>query len=321
MVGKDSKNDAADVTCLIGNTPLYRFRKTIPDGAAAVMAKMEMYNPGGSIKDRIALQMVEEAEKNGSIRSGSVIVEATSGNTGIGLAIVAASRGYRLILVMPESIGKEYRTVLRMYGAEVVATPEDEGMTGAVNKAEEILSQNPHYYMPRQFQNPSNPEVHRRTTGREILSQMEGKIDAFVAGIGTGGTITGVGEVLKQEIPGVRVIGVEPAECAVLSGGKPGSHRIHGIGAGFVPETLNLAVLDEVITVTEYDAVMTSMALARAEGVLAGYSSGAAVYAAARVARELGPGKRVVTILPDSGEKYLSMAPYFRFDLAKNGMN
>ncbi len=321
MVGKGLDNDVTDVTSLIGNTPVYRLKKTIPGGAAEVMAKMEMYNPGGSIKDRVALQMVEEAEKNGSIGPGGVIIEATSGNTGIGLAIVAASRGYRLILVMPESIGKEYKTLLRMYGAEIISTPENEGMTGAVNKAEDILSENPHYYMPRQFQNPSNPEVHRRTTAREILGQTGGRIDAFVAGIGTGGTITGIGEVLKKEVPGIRIIGVEPAECAVLSGGEPGSHRIHGIGAGFVPETLNLALLDEIITVSEYDAVMTSMALAREEGVLAGYSSGAAVYAAARVARQLGCGKRVVTVLPDSGEKYLSMAPYYRFDLARKGMN
>ena len=321
MAGKGIGKDAGDVTGLIGDTPLYKLTGVIPEGSAEVMAKMEMFNPGGSIKDRMALHMVVEAEKNGMIRPGGVIIEATSGNTGIGLAMVAASRGYRVILVMPESISRELRTVLRMYGAEVITTPENEGMQGSVNRAEEMVRKNSHYYMPRQFQNPSNPEVHRRTTAAEILAQAGGEIDAFVAGIGTGGTITGVGEVLKREIPGIRIIGVEPAECAVLSGGKPGSHRIHGIGAGFVPETLNLGVLDKVITVTEYDAVMTSMALARGEGVLAGYSGGAAVYAAAQVARELGEEKRVVTVLPDSGERYLSMAPYFRFDLAKRGMN
>lgn len=311
---------AGDIIGLVGNTPMVKLSKLISGESAEVMAKLEMFNPGGSVKDRIAFHMVQRAEENGQLKPGGVIIEATSGNTGIGLAMVAASKGYRLILVMPDTMSQERRTILEAYGAELVLTPGSEGMKGSVIKAEEILAENPAYFMPRQFQNPANPEIHRLTTAREILEQTGGEIDAFVAGIGTGGTITGVGEALKNEIPGVRIIGVEPAESPVLSGGQPGPHRIQGIGAGFVPETLNLKIVDRIITVKDLDAFLTSRALAREEGILAGFSAGAAVFAAAQVARELGKGKRVVTVIPDGGERYLSMTPYFRLDLARHGI-
>ncbi|MFA5881937.1 MAG: cysteine synthase A, partial [Eubacteriales bacterium] len=287
---------------------------------AEVVCKLEMFNPGGSVKDRIALHMIETAEKEGFLKPGGVIIEATSGNTGIGLALVAAARRYRLVLVMPETMSKERRTILEAYGAEVVLTPGADGMAGSVRKAEEIIAENPGYYMPRQFENPANPEIHRLTTAVEILKQTDGKIDAFVAGIGTGGTITGVGEVLKQEVPNVKVIGVEPAESPILSGGQAGPHRIQGIGAGFIPGTLNLQVVDRIIAIKDIDAFLTSIDLARKEGILAGYSAGAAVFAALKVARELGRGKRVVTVLPDTGERYLSMLPYFRMDLKRLGI-
>lgn len=308
------------VTQLIGNTPMAKLTALVNEDSAEILAKLEMFNPGGSIKDRIALKIVEKAEEAGILKPGGVIIEATSGNTGIGLAMVAASRGYRIILVMPESMSQERRAILEAYGAELILTPGGEGMNGSVKKAEELLAANPNYFMARQFENPANPEVHRLTTAREILKDTEGRIDAFVAGIGTGGTITGVGEVLKAEVPGVKIIAVEPAESPILSGGEPGPHRIQGIGANFIPAVLNRAIIDEIITVKDIDAFLTSRALAKEEGILAGISAGAAVYASVALAKKLGPGKRVVTVLPDTGERYLTMTPYFQLDLNRRGI-
>lgn len=305
---------------LIGNTPMAQLTKLVPLGSAQVMAKLEMFNPGGSVKDRIAYYMVKKAEEAGLLKPGGVIIEATSGNTGIGLGLVAAAKGYRLILVMPETMSRERRIILEAYGAELILTPGIEGMKGSVDKAESLLAENPEYFMPRQFQNPANPEVHRLTTAREILEQTGSKIDAFVAAIGTGGTITGIGEVLKKEIPGIQIIGVEPAESPILSGGKAGPHRIQGIGAGFIPEVLNRDILDRIITVKDVQAYLTSLDLSRIEGISAGISAGAAVAASLKVAKELGTGKRVVTLLPDTGERYLSMAPFFRLDLNRMGI-
>ena len=310
-----------DITDYIGNTPMISLSAMLPKNSGEIMAKLEMFNPGGSVKDRIALHMVETAEEKGLLRHGGTIVEATSGNTGIGLAMVAATKGYRLILIMPETMSHERRMILEAYGAELVLIPGSVGMKESVAKAEEILSERPDYFMPEQFHNPANPEAHRLTTAREILDQTNGRIDAFVAAIGTGGTITGVGEVLKQEIPGVQVIGVEPEQSPVLSGGKPGPHRIQGIGAGFIPDTLNLKLLDRIMTVNDVDAYVTCQDLARKSGILAGISAGAAMLASIKVAQELGPGGRVVTIFPDTGERYFSMEPYFRLDLKKRKRN
>ncbi|OIQ61251.1 cysteine synthase [Moorella thermoacetica] len=296
---------ARDVTQLIGQTPILRLNRLVEDGME-VYLKIESFNPGGSVKDRIALSMISAAEADGRLKPGDTIVEPTSGNTGIGLAMVAAVRGYRLILVMPETMSIERRKLLAAYGAEFVLTPGNLGMKGAVDKANELVRENPGYFMPQQFENPANPAIHRQTTAREILEQMEGKVDAFVAGVGTGGTLTGVGEVLKKEIPGVRIVAVEPAASPVLSGGQPGPHKIQGIGAGFVPPVLRREVIDEIITVTNEDAIETARRLAREEGLLVGISSGAAAFAALQVARRLGQGKRVVAIAPDTGERYLS---------------
>jgi len=299
---------------LIGNTPLVRLRRLAAgNDSAEVWAKCEQYNPGGSVKDRIALAMIEAAEKSGKITPGkSVIVEPTSGNTGIGLALVCAVKGYRLVLCMPESMSLERRSLLKAYGAELILTPEERTMEGAVEKAEELLRANSNYFMPQQFRNPANPEVHRRTTARELLAQLGGRPpDAFVAGVGTGGTITGVGEVFKAERPDVKLYAVEPAGSAVLTGAAAGPHKIQGIGAGFVPEVLNRAVIDEIRHVSDRDAYDTKVALARQEGLLVGISAGAAVFVAVQVARELGPGKRVVTVLPDTGERYFSLDEYF----------
>ena len=298
---------ATDVLQLVGGTPVVRLNKVVPRDAAEVWVKLESYNPAGSVKDRIALSMIEAAERDGRLKPGYTIVEPTSGNTGIGLAMVAAVKGYRLLLVMPETMSLERRALLRAYGAELVLTPGPEGMAGAIRKAEELVAEHPTYFMPMQFDNPANPEIHRRTTAREILEQMDGRLDAFVAGVGTGGTLTGVGEVLKEQCPGCLVVAVEPAASAVLSGGEPGPHRIQGIGAGFVPRVLNRRVIDRIVPVRDEDAVVMMRRLAREEGLLVGISSGAAAWAARQVARELGPGRRVLAVLPDTGERYLSM--------------
>ncbi|BCV21929.1 cysteine synthase A [Moorella sp. Hama-1] len=296
---------ARDVTQLIGQTPILRLNR-LPDQGHEVFLKVEFFNPGGSIKDRIALSMIAAAEADGRLKPGTTIVEPTSGNTGIGLAMVAAVRGYRLLLVMPETMSIERRKLMAAYGAEFVLTPGNLGMKGAVDKARELVRENPGYFMPQQFENPANPAIHRQATAREILAQMEGKVDAFVAGVGTGGTLTGVGEVLKKEVPGVKVIAVEPAASPVLSGGRPGPHKIQGIGAGFVPAVLRRDLIDEVVAVTNEDALETARRLAREEGLLVGISSGAAAFAALQVARSLGSGKRVLAIAPDTGERYLS---------------
>jgi cysteine synthase A len=299
---------------LIGNTPMVRLARIATPEHAEVWAKCEQYNPGGSVKDRIALSMIEAAEKEGTITPGkSTIVEPTSGNTGIGLALVCAVKGYRLILTMPESMSLERRSLLKAYGAELILTPEDRVMEGAVEKAGELCRQNKHCFMPQQFRNPANPDVHRHTTAREILAELGGAPPhAFVAAVGTGGTITGVGEVFKAASPSCQVVAVEPTTSAVLSGGPPGPSKIQGIGAGFVPEVLNRKVIDRILTVTDREAYDTKVALARKEGLLVGISSGAAVHAALRVAAELGPGKRVVTVLADTGERYFSLDEYFR---------
>lgn len=294
------------ILATIGSTPLFPLQRLPGAGDADVLVKLESRNPGGSVKDRIALSMIEDAEGRGLIRPGETVVEATSGNTGIGLAIVAAAKGYRLILAMPEDMSHERRRLFQWLGAELVLTPAIEGMSGAVYAAEELAREHG-YYMPRQFENPANPEVHRQTTAREILAATAGDMHAFVAGVGTGGTLTGVAEVLRRELPGLLVVAVEPARSAVLSGGRPGFTRIQGLGAGFVPGVLNRELYDEVIAVADQDAVDMARRLAREEGILCGFSSGAAVWAALEVARRLGPTKAVVTVLPDTGERYVSM--------------
>jgi cysteine synthase A len=299
---------AASVLDLVGGTPMTRLNRIPKAGGAQVLAKMESLNPGGSVKDRIAVAMVEDAERRGIIKPGSTLVEPTSGNTGIGLAMVCAVRGYRLILTMPDDMSLERQRLLSRYGAEIHLTPAIEGMTGAVFAAQELCKEHPDYFMPMQFENKANPEIHRRTTALEILEATEERIHVFVAGVGTGGTITGVGEVLKERVPGVRVIGVEPARSPVLSGGHARPHGIQGIGASFGPGVLNRAILDEVILVRDEDATATARRLAREEGLLVGISSGANVWAACQVAAAL-PGDRiVVTILCDTGERYLSVA-------------
>jgi cysteine synthase A len=297
---------AADVTQLIGRTPVLKLGRIVPEGAGQVYLKLEFTNPGGSIKDRIAASMIREAEAQGKLGPGSVIVEPTSGNTGIGLAMVAASRGYRLLLVMPETMSVERRKLMAAYGAEIVLTPGSEGMQGAINKALELCRKNKNYFMAQQFENPANPKIHRETTALEIYEQMEGKLNALVVGVGTGGTITGIGEVLKNRIAGLEVIAVEPEASAVLSGKAPGPHKIQGIGAGFIPKVLNTGIIDRIIPVTDVDALATSRRLAREEGVLVGISSGAAAFAALEVARQLGSGTKVLAIAPDTGERYLS---------------
>jgi cysteine synthase A len=292
---------------LVGNTPLVRLRRVIPEGSAELLGKMESLNPAGSIKDRIALSMIEDAEERGLLKPGDTIVEPTSGNTGVGLAMVAAIKGYRLILTMPEDMSLERRKLFSRYGARLVLTPAIEGMSGAVYAAQELVEKNPGYFMPQQFINPANPEVHRRTTAREILRATAGRLDAFVAGVGTGGTITGVGEVLKELDPRILVVAVEPARSPVLAGGKAGLHAVQGIGASFVPGVLNREVIDEIIAVRDEDALEMTRRLTREEGLLVGISAGANVHASLAVARRLGAGKRVVTILPDTGERYLSV--------------
>ncbi len=290
---------------LITATPVVRLNRVVPEGAAEVWAKLESFNPGGSIKDRICRAMIEAAERDGTLKPGATIIEPTSGNTGIGLALVCAVKGYKLILTMPDTMSEERRSLLNAYGATMILTPDTRGMHGAIRKAEEIVAEHPDYFMPQQFANPANPEVHRRTTAPELLEQFE-RIDAFVAGVGTGGTITGVGEVLKARIPGVRIVAVEPAASPVLSGGEPGYHKIQGIGAGFVPEILNTEIYDEVIAVSDAEAAACTRRLAKEEGLLVGISAGAACVAAMRVARDLGRDAVVVTMFPDTGERYLT---------------
>jgi len=300
-----------DITELIGRTPLVRLNRLSPVGGGTIYGKVEFFNPGGSIKDRICLNMINEAERLGALEPGGTIVEPTSGNTGIGLALVAAVRGYKLILVMPESMSMERASLLSSYGAQLVLTPAWEGMKGSIREAESIIAQNPSYFMPDQFSNPANPAMHRMTTAIEILDALDGKIDAFVAAVGTGGTITGCGEVFKERNPKVKVIAVEPAGSPVLSGGEPGPHKIQGIGAGFVPKVLNRAILDRVVTVTDDEAYQTAKQLSKKEGLLVGISAGANVFAAQKVAQELGPGMNIVTILCDTGERYISIEKYF----------
>jgi cysteine synthase A len=299
---------ASTVLELIGRTPMVRLNRLPNPGGATVVAKLESVNPGGSVKDRIALAMLEDAERQGLLKPGSTIVEPTSGNTGIGLAMAAAVKGYRLILTMPDDMSVERQRLLARFGAEIQLTPAIEGMTGAVFAAQELVGEHPEYFMPQQFQNPANPEIHRRTTALEILESMEGRrIDAFVAGVGTGGTITGVGEVLKAKMPGIQVIAVEPARSPVLSGGRARPHAIQGIGASFVPGVLNQQVIDRIVTVRDEDALGWARRLAREEGLLVGISAGAAAFAACGVAAELGSHQLVVTVLPDTGERYLSL--------------
>jgi cysteine synthase len=301
------------LTDLIGNTPLLELGNFNREhGAlATIIAKLEYFNPGGSVKDRIGFSMIEDAEKQGLLNKDSIIIEPTSGNTGIALAFIAAAKGYRLILTMPETMSIERRNLLKALGAELVLTPGPEGMSGAIRKAEALNLEYPNSFVPQQFKNPANPEIHRKTTAEEIWNDTDGNIDIFVSGVGTGGTITGVGEVLKERNPGVRIVAVEPFDSQVIAGGKPGPHKIQGIGAGFIPDILNTGVIDEIIPVTNEDALRTGRKLAKSEGLIVGISSGAAVYAALQLAlREENKGKRIVVILPDTGERYLSTLLY-----------
>lgn len=303
---------ANSISDLIGQTPIVKLNRLVDENSAEVYLKLEYMNPGSSVKDRIALSMIEEAEQKGNLNPGVTIIEPTSGNTGIGLAMVAAAKGYKTILVMPETMSIERRNLLRAYGAELVLTPGPEGMGGAIRKAEELAKENG-YFMPQQFKNEANPEVHRKTTGVEIVEQMGEQLDAFVSGIGTGGTITGAGEVLREKYPNLKVYAVEPTDSPVLSGGKPGPHKIQGIGAGFVPDILNTEIYDEIIQVQNEQAFEFARRAAKEEGILGGISSGAAIYAALEVAKKLGKGKKVLAVIPSNGERYLS-TPLYQFE-------
>ena len=308
MTASVRSNSVETILQLIGETPLVRLNRVIHDGAAAVYGKLEALNPGGSVKDRIALSMVENAEKEGRLNPGDTMVEPTSGNTGVGLAVVSAVKGYKLILTMPDDMSVERRRLFERFGVELHLTPAIEGMTGAVYAAEQIAENNPHFFMPRQFENSANPEIHRRTTALEILDGMDRNIDAFVTGVGTGGTITGVGQVLRETLgEDVLIVAVEPARSPVLSGGRPGLSGIQGIGASFVPSVLDTDIYDEILRIEDKDAYDMTNRLAREEGLLVGISSGANVFAANQIAQKIGPGKQVVTLLCDTGERYLSV--------------
>lgn len=289
----------------VGKTPLVKLNRIANKEMAEVLVKLECFNPGGSVKDRIALSMIETAEKEGLLTKGQTIIEPTSGNTGIGLSMVGAAKGYRVILVMPETMSIERRKLMKAYGAEIILTEGANGMVGAIEMASKLTAENG-YFMPQQFKNLANPVAHMKTTANEIISQTEGNIDMFVAGVGTGGTITGVGKILKESLPSVKIVAVEPDNSPVLSGGKPGPHKIQGIGAGFVPEIMDISILDEVVTVSNEEAINTGRKLGKLEGMLVGISSGAAVFAALKKAKEIGKGKRIVVIAPDTGERYLS---------------
>ncbi|NCU17726.1 cysteine synthase A [Pallidibacillus pasinlerensis] len=297
------------ITELVGRTPIVKLNNVVDENSAEVYLKLEYFNPGSSVKDRIALAMIEDAEKKGVIKPGDTIIEPTSGNTGIGLAMVASAKGYKTVLVMPETMSIERRNLLRAYGAELVLTPGPAGMRGAVEKAEELAKEKG-YFMPQQFENYSNPEIHRKTTGPEIVEQMGDQLDAFVAGIGTGGTITGAGEVLKEKYPNIKIVAVEPKDSPILSGGNPGPHKIQGIGANFVPKVLDTEIYDEIFTVATEEAFEAARKVARQEGILGGISAGAAIHAALETAKKLGKGKKVLAVVPDNGERYLSTALY-----------
>jgi len=302
---------ADNVTELIGQTPLVRLKRIVAEGSADILAKLEYFNPGGSVKDRICLEMIEDAERKGLLKEGSTIIEPTSGNTGIGLAMIAAVKGYKCILVMSEAMSLERIYILKFYGAQIVLTPASKGMQGAIDKAEKMHKKTQGSFMPQQFRNQANPQAHRKTTAVEIMRATGGNIDAFVAGVGTGGTITGVGEILKKHNPHIKVVAVEPKGSPVLSGGKSGPHRIQGLGAGFVPEILNSKIIDQIVEVKDEDAFKVAKLLAGKEGLFVGISAGAATWAALQVAESLGKGKTVVTVLPDTGERYFSTQQYF----------
>lgn len=303
---------ANSITDLIGQTPIVKLNRLVEENSAEVYLKLEYMNPGSSVKDRIALAMIEAAEAEGKLKPGDTLVEPTSGNTGIGLAMVAAAKGYRALLVMPDTMSMERRNLLRAYGAELVLTPGAEGMKGAIAKANELV-QEKGYFLPQQFENTANPEVHKKTTGKEIVEQMGEQLDAFISGIGTGGTITGAGSVLKENYPTIKIYAVEPTDSPVLSGGKPGPHKIQGIGAGFVPKVLNTEIYDEVIQIANEEAFEYARRAAKEEGILGGISSGAAISAALKVAKQLGKGKKVLAIIPSNGERYLS-TPLYQFE-------